>query len=299
MTKYDAMAKGRSVGRLPGGEWRLDKCDGSRALFVVGPIPKPMTLGWLSLHWKRDVGFRDLQALHSVPLTPDGMLEALARFGPWNRVPSGYLREGETMEGPLFVSWWRDTIAIQRAYSLWNSLRSGRAFDWEVRGSSGLSSYRLLNWPKKLRMRAEFEPCEFLLPFESAEGARRVKVKKEDGHTFRAAFEDEDVARAMAKTLLARYVDQGLRGRQDGIELGFSYDMHTDTFRTDVAENEVLSLRMACWLILRDLAAGVSGKRFCAAPGCTKSIDHKRKGAKVCGNTCQQALVRQRKRARK
>lgn len=267
--KSDKKCNELLIYELGPGSWSEVKEDESDAFRFDGELG-PLPFWVLEKNPGRCFKESDLKALCKQRISLKGQLWTLENFGPWD-----VARE---QRGPLCVSFdqWRwSAMEIQRAYFLWRDLRRGEVPEWQIRKSGTLPLLQIISWPRHLRMKDE--PKAWTLSL-AGPMARRW-----------SDWEDIHTARALAKVLLAQYIDAGLKG----LKHSFSFDPDRDSFRFDPAEKGALSLRVACWLILRDLAAGLTGIRFCQAPGCKREIPRDRNsGAKTCGgrgSACQKA----------
>lgn len=288
-TMSDAKKRFYDIGN---GFWASLKTDGKFAYLrgkegngagALGPLP-----GWtLRQNPPRLLGQADLKELCGLPMSERGMLETLSRYGPWD-VPAD-------ARGPLtenFESWRWEAIEVRRAYFLVNLLRKGEVPSWATARRAGEFFLRIISWPRPLQMAQE--PKDWMLSLSGPiDGPRGRVMNRLTAPSAVAADElaDTDAARTFAKELLAQYINHGLRE----IPMGFVFDRERDAFRTDT-DDVTMSLRQACWLIIRDLAAGLSGVRFCHAPGCRNEIPAtKNAHCKVCSPNCQQAFYRYRK----
>lgn len=270
------MCSERLIYRLPEGAWTEENSD----FFFsgdLGPLPY-----WTFKDRGRSFGLRDLRQISKAPLTPKGMLSVLESYGSWhlcNRSSMETESSARELTQISFTNWRVSAIQIMRAYSLLGLLRRGEVPTWKVERRGTIPYLAITSWPEKLAMPTEKEPSAFFLS--------AVPISRDE-----ARYDDEATSRKLAKKLVANWINEEL----SAVKLGVAYDFATDSFRTDASENEVLDLQVACWLILRDLAFGLSGLRFCSAPGCKSQIDPaKRQDAKTCGKAaCQKRLQRKR-----
>ncbi len=259
----------------------------------LGPLPD-----WVVKHNPpRVLTLADFKELCALPMNESGMIETLNRFGPWD-VP-GDTRGSLTVE---FESWYWTALEIRRAYHLFNVLRRGECPQWEFVPPNSL---RVTDWPTALRR--EQDPDALILCIFRL-GLKTNPISGTDGEEFNRIanggmftpdpydFHETEASRRFAKTLLAQYIHQGLKG----VHLGCVFDREQNVFRTDVSEDVTVSLREGCWLILRDIVAGLSGIRFCEA--CKKPLPPTmNRHAKVCPKDispgCQRAVSRRKKKA--
>lgn len=273
MTKADKQDKQRRIHAIPEGVWIFAGDD--KLLFKASNSKdfnsECMRL-WSHCSDGQGFGLSDLREIYKAPLTPKGMKRVADAYGPWDlRVDGGEVE---------FRSWRWLAMDIKRAYSLHIMLKEGREFEWEVFSKGTIPYLRLLSWPEKLRCAKEREPHSLFIGGSISRGE--------------ADFEDPLTARRYAKRLLAQMLNRGLKH----VELDFGYSKKTDSFVYDAGHSETISLAAACWLTLRDLAAGLEGLRFCAA--CRKRLPPEAKSnARVCPGSrrCQQADYRARKAA--
>ncbi len=103
---------------------------------------------------------------------------------------------------------------------------------------------------------------------------------------------EEDRPMRILSSLLGFYINEGLRD----VALTFRFDQESGAYLYGGAG--ILTLENACWLVLRDMAASLSGLRVCAAPGCGKPLSpSRRKDAKTCDkDSCRKAVQRKKRK---
>lgn len=293
MKKYDKFIQKRFFYGFPAGKWTTFKDDRNPVL-EVGKLPGTLPHGWNIAINSVAFGVEQLREFHGFQLSVGGMKKCLERFGPLElREPwPSQLFQGETYKAPHFVEWWEDAILIQRAYSLLAAARYGKPLKWDYDAEAEMFKVK---WIPKLR--TPQDSFHSMLPWDDLHKLTQVEFQGKQGKSKRPWFEDNHVSREMTKMLLARLIDYGLKSRRNTPVIGMSYNLDRCSFSGDVLEHEVMPLRLACWLILRDMTTGVTHNRFCHAPGCRKNISKLRRDARYCNNSCTQSHRRSLRRA--
>lgn len=266
----DMAIRERRISSFPAGVWRERISD--KQIYFEAQDLEGLPYWCFDIHHKM-FGLADLREVAKVPLTGAGMSTVLEKYGGWEVAFHGGLKTYSAIRDDTafdFNSWYFRALEIQRAYFLYSSIRRGDVPRWQKR-DHGPNSWPWLcpDWPQRLALSTE--PNEYVL----------------DAYFVDQDFQDLNVAAKLGKALLGKYIANGL----DGVQLNFGYDLDRDSYETDIDSSQVLSLKDACWLILRDLAAGLRGRRFCVA--CGGNISGKKAGARVCSSRCQKRVERQ------